>query len=64
MIASDPDGRDFRELPTAIAATGLVVDGVRLALPVRVYADLRAADGRAAGAAEDLRETLHVGTAA
>jgi Transcriptional regulator, AbiEi antitoxin, Type IV TA system len=55
---------EVRELPTAMSAKGPVVDGVQVALPVRVYADLSAAGGRSAEAAHHLRETLHVGTAA
>lgn len=71
-LASLLDGRvvekghriEVRELPTAVSATGPVKEGVRLALPVRVYADLIVAGGRSAEAAHHLRETLHVGTAA
>ena len=55
---------EVRELPTAMAAKGPVVNGIHVALPVRVYADLVAAGGRAEEAAHHLRETLHVGTAA
>jgi hypothetical protein len=55
---------EVRELPTVISATGPMEEGIQLALPVRVYADLRAAGGRSAEAAQHLRETLHVGTAA
>jgi hypothetical protein len=55
---------EIRELPTPMAASGPVIDGVRVALPVRVYADLAAAGGRSAEAAHHLRETLHAGTAA
>ena len=71
-LASLLDGRvverghriEVRELPTAISATGPIQEGVQLALPVRVYADLVASGGRSADAAQHLRETLHVGTAA
>ena len=55
---------EARELPTAMSAKGPVIDGVQVALPVRVYADLTAAGGRSAEAAHHLRETLHVGTTA
>jgi hypothetical protein len=55
---------EVRELPTAMSAKGPVIDGVQVALPVRVYADLTAAGGRSAEAAHHLRETLHVGTTA
>ena len=55
---------EVRELPTTISATGPVLDAVRVALPVRVYADLLAVGGRSADAAQHLRETLHAGTAA
>ena len=47
-----------------MSAKGPVIDGVQVALPVRVYADLTAAGGRSAEAAHHLRETLHVGTTA
>jgi Transcriptional regulator, AbiEi antitoxin, Type IV TA system len=55
---------EVRELPTSMSDKGPVVDGVHVALPVRVYADLVAAGGRSAEAAHHLRETLNVGTAA
>jgi Transcriptional regulator, AbiEi antitoxin, Type IV TA system len=55
---------DIRELPTSMSAKGPVIEGVQVALPVRVYADLIAAAGRSAEAAHHLRETLDVGTAA
>jgi len=55
---------EIRQLPTAMSAQGPLIDGVRVALPVRVYADLVAAGGRSAEAAHHLRESLNVGTAA
>lgn len=55
---------EVRELPTVMSANGPRIDGVQVALPVRVYADLTAAGGRSAEAAHHLRETLHVGTTA
>jgi hypothetical protein len=55
---------DVREVPTPMAVRGPVIDDIQVALPVRVYADLRAAGGRLAEAAQHLRETLDVGTAA
>ena len=54
---------DIHELPTPMSAKGLVIEGVQVALPVRVYADLIAAAGRSAEAGHHLRETLDVGTA-
>lgn len=55
---------EIRELPTAMSARGPVIDGVQVALPVRVYADLVAAGGRSAEAAHHLRESLDAGSAA
>jgi hypothetical protein len=55
---------EIRELPTSMSARGPVVDGIQVALPVRVYADLLAAGGRWAEAAQHLREGFHAGTAA
>lgn len=55
---------EIRELPTAMSAHGPVVDGVHVALPIRVYADLMAAGGRSAEAAHHLRERFDVGTPA
>lgn len=55
---------EIREIPTSMTVKGPVIDGIQVALPVRVYADLRAAGGRWAEAGQHLRETLHVGTAA
>jgi len=55
---------EIRELPTKMSGRGPLVEGVRVALPVRVYADLLAAGGRSGEAANHLRETLNVGTAA
>ena len=42
---------------------GPVIGDIQVALPVRVYADLRQ-PGDAAEAGQHLRETLNVGTAA
>lgn len=54
---------EVRALPNLITATaGPVIDGVRCAPPARVYADLLAKGGRAAEAAQHLREVLDVGT--
>jgi hypothetical protein len=55
---------ELRELPTPMSAKGPAIEGVQVALPVRVYADLLAAGGRQAEAARHLRETLNAGTAA
>lgn len=55
---------EVREIPTPMTVKGPVIDGMQAALPVRVYADLRAAGGRWAEAGQHLRETLDVGTAA
>jgi hypothetical protein len=55
---------EIREVPTAMTVSGPVIDDMQVALPVRVYADLRAAGGRWAEAGQHLRETLNVGTAA
>lgn len=55
---------EVRELPTVMTERGPFVDGVRVALPARVYADLRAAGGRWAEAAAHLREEFRAGTAA
>jgi hypothetical protein len=49
---------EVREIPTTLTTSGPVVDGVQLALPVRVYADLMAEQGRAVEAAHHLRESL------
>jgi len=49
---------DVRELPTAVCANGPVIDDIHIALPVRVYADLNAGEGRSSEAAEHLRETF------
>ncbi len=51
-----------RELPTVMAGSGPIVDGIRLAVPVRVYADLMAVGGRSAEAAHHLWEVGHGGT--
>jgi hypothetical protein len=55
---------EVREVPTPMTVRGPVIDEMQVALPVRVYADLRAAGGRWAEAGQHLRETLDVGTAA
>jgi hypothetical protein len=55
---------EVRQVPTPMTVRGPVIDGMQVALPVRVYADLRAAGGRWAEAGQHLRETLDVGTAA
>ncbi len=55
---------EVRQLPTAVSAIGPVVDGIHIALPVRVYADLVATGGRAEEAAHHLKETIGVRTAA
>jgi hypothetical protein len=52
---------EIRRAPTKLTTRGPVIDHVRLALPVRVYADLLADGGRSAEAAYHLRETLNVG---
>ncbi len=54
---------EIREVPTVMTVRGPVMDGMQVALPVRVYADLRAAGGRSAEASHHLRETLDIGTA-
>lgn len=56
---------EVRALPNLITATaGPVIDGVRCAPPARVYADLLTRGGRAAEAAQHLREVLDVATIA
>jgi len=52
---------EVRELPTPVSADGPVIDQIHVALPVRVYADLMAAGGRSAEAAQHLREVIDVG---
>src|SRR5665213_700905 len=52
---------EVRALPTSMSAEGPVVNGIHLALPARVYADLMAVGGRSAEAAHHLRETVGVG---
>ncbi|NNN20783.1 MAG: hypothetical protein HKL80_02110 [Acidimicrobiales bacterium] len=49
---------EVRELPTVMSVNGPVVEGIQVALPIRVYADLLAAGGRWAEAAQHLREDL------
>lgn len=55
---------EVRAVPTAMTVKGPMIDDIQVALPVRVYADLRASGGRWAEAGQHLRETLDVGTAA
>lgn len=56
---------EVRALPSLVTATaGPVIDGVRCAPLARVYADLLAKGGRAAEAAQHMREVLHVGASA
>lgn len=52
---------EVRELPTPMSTKGPWVNGVQLALPARVYADLVAAGGRYGEAAHHLREVRGVG---
>ena len=52
----------IRPLPTPMAATGPIVEGIHVALPVRVYADLLSSGGRAAEAAQHLKEVRGVGS--
>lgn len=52
---------EVRELPTPVTAGGPLVNGVRVAVPCRVYADLMAAGGRSAEAGQHLREIIGVG---
>jgi len=51
---------EVRALPTPMSANGPVVNGIHLALPARVYADLMAVGGRSAEAAHHLREKIDV----
>lgn len=53
---------EVRPLPTPMAATGPIVDGIQVALPVRVYADLVSIGGRVAEAAQHLKEVRGVGS--
>ncbi len=48
---------EVREFPTLMSSRGPTVDGVQVALPTRVYADLVAAGGRFTEAAQHLRES-------
>jgi len=52
---------EIRRAPSKLTTRGPVIERIRLALPVRVYADLLADGGRPAEAAHHLRETLNVG---
>ena len=53
---------EVRPLPTPMTATGPIVEGIHVALPVRVYADLLSTGGRAAEAAQHLKEVRGVGS--
>ena len=53
---------EIRPLPTPMTATGPIVEGIQLALPARVYADLLSSGGRAAEAAQHLKEVRCVGS--
>ncbi|MHB8320042.1 MAG: type IV toxin-antitoxin system AbiEi family antitoxin [Acidimicrobiales bacterium] len=53
---------EVRPLPTPMVATGPIVDGIQVALPVRVYADLVSSGGRVAEAAQHLKEVRDVGS--
>lgn len=53
---------EIRQLPTPMASKGPVMDGIHIALPVRVYADLLSTGGRAAEAAQHLKEVRDVGS--
>jgi hypothetical protein len=55
---------EVRELPTSMSARGPKIESVQVALPARVYADLMASGGRAAEAANHLREVRGVGPGA
>lgn len=52
---------EIRKAQSKLTTRGPVIDHVRLALPVRVYADLLATGGRSAEAAHHLKEILNVG---
>jgi hypothetical protein len=52
---------EIRKAFSKLTTRGPVIDGVHLALPVRIYADLLAAGGRSGEAAYHLRENLNVG---
>ncbi|HVL90375.1 MAG TPA: type IV toxin-antitoxin system AbiEi family antitoxin [Actinomycetota bacterium] len=52
---------EVRELPTSMSANGPRIDGIQVALPGRVYADLLASGGRLAEAAHHLREVHGAG---
>ena len=53
---------EVRALPTPMSANGPVINGIHLALPARIYADLMAVGGRSADAAAHLKEIVDVGT--
>jgi hypothetical protein len=55
---------ELRELPTPMSVRGPEINGVQVALPARVYADLNAAGGRFAEAGQHLREVRGVGPGA
>jgi hypothetical protein len=52
---------EVRSLPTPMSIQGPDINGVQVALPARVYADLNAAGGRFAEAGHHLREERGVG---
>lgn len=54
---------EIRKAPTKLTTRGPIIEHIRLALPVRIYADLLADGGCSAEAAHHLRETLGVGAA-
>ena len=53
---------EVRALPTPMSANGPVVNGIHLALPARVYADLMAVGGRSAEADAHLKEMIDAGS--
>jgi hypothetical protein len=53
---------EVRALPTPMSANGPVVNGIHVALPARIYADLIAVGGRSAEAAAHLKEMIDAGT--
>jgi hypothetical protein len=55
---------EVRALPTSMSDRGPDVNGVQVALPARVYADLNVAGGRLAEAAHHLREVRGLGPGA
>ena len=55
---------EIRPLPTPMSLRGPDINGVQVALPARVYADLNASGGRLAEAGNHLREVRGVGPGA